>query len=270
MSPELLFWSGLAFKVVLTAGIVVTASVVVERSGPFVGAIIASLPTAAGAAYIILALEHPPPFIAQSAVGSIAANAAVGVFACAYALIARSRGFVPTLVISLAVWLAFAAILQRLDLGLIAAVLLNVAVYTATFIATRPLRAPVGESASLAPTRGDLAMRALTVGAFVAAVTTASHHIGSFASGMFAVFPVAMASFMAILHPRLGGLAAGRVLAHAQAPLFGLVLGFAAVHGLAERTGVWWAFAAGLAACIVWNFALWALRRAAGGAAPHG
>jgi hypothetical protein len=45
----------------LTAAIVVTASIAVERNGPFIGALIATLPTAAGAAYIILALEHPPP-----------------------------------------------------------------------------------------------------------------------------------------------------------------------------------------------------------------
>ena len=66
---------------VLTATIVVIISVVVERSGPFIGALIAALPTAAGAAYIILAFEHPPAFIAASAVGSAAAAAAVSIFA---------------------------------------------------------------------------------------------------------------------------------------------------------------------------------------------
>ena len=55
----------------MTAAIVVVASVAVERSGPFIGALIAALPTAAGAAYIILALEHTPAFIAASAVGSL-------------------------------------------------------------------------------------------------------------------------------------------------------------------------------------------------------
>ena len=42
----------------MTATIVVAASVLVERSGPFIGALIAALPTAAGAVYIILAIEH--------------------------------------------------------------------------------------------------------------------------------------------------------------------------------------------------------------------
>ena len=66
MSPLIVFLLDLTAKMALTATIVVIISVVVERSGPFVGALIAALPTAAGAAYIILAFEHPPAFIAAS------------------------------------------------------------------------------------------------------------------------------------------------------------------------------------------------------------
>ena len=68
------------------------ASVAAERSGPFLAALIAALPTAASAAYIILALEHPPAFIAAGAVGSMAANAAVAIFALTYAALAQRRG----------------------------------------------------------------------------------------------------------------------------------------------------------------------------------
>ena len=91
MLPDPLFWYGLALKMAMTATIVVVASVAVERSGPFIGALIAALPTAAGAAYIIMALEHPPAFIAASAVGSAAANAAVAIFALTYAALAQRR-----------------------------------------------------------------------------------------------------------------------------------------------------------------------------------
>jgi hypothetical protein len=66
MSPELLFWCELALKMAMTATIVVAASVAVEHTGAFLGALIATLPTAAGAAYIILAIEHPPAFVAAS------------------------------------------------------------------------------------------------------------------------------------------------------------------------------------------------------------
>ena len=82
---------GLLLKIAMTASIVVAASVVVERSGPFVGSLIAALPTAGGAAMIILALEHSPEFISRSAVGSLIANAACALFALSYAALAQKH-----------------------------------------------------------------------------------------------------------------------------------------------------------------------------------
>jgi len=85
------FLFGLLLKIAMAASIVVAASVIVERSGPFVGSLVAALPTAGGAAMIILALEHPPEFIAQSAIGSLIANAACAFFALTYAALAQRR-----------------------------------------------------------------------------------------------------------------------------------------------------------------------------------
>src|SRR6516162_6523002 len=82
---------------VMTAAVVVITSVAVERSGPFLGALIGALPTAAGAAYTILALEHPPAFIAASAIGSVAINGAVAIFAAIYAVLAQSHGLLVSL-----------------------------------------------------------------------------------------------------------------------------------------------------------------------------
>jgi uncharacterized membrane protein (GlpM family) len=89
MLADPFFWYGLALKVTMTASIVVVASVAAERSGPFIAALITALPTAASATYIILALEHPPAFIASGAVGSMVANAAVAVFALVYTVLAQ-------------------------------------------------------------------------------------------------------------------------------------------------------------------------------------
>src|ERR1700694_1778226 len=94
MSSDPIFWYGLALKMAMTATIVVAASVAAERSGPFIAALIAALPTAAGATYIILALEHPPAFIAATAIGSFGAGAAVSVFALVYAALAPRHGIV--------------------------------------------------------------------------------------------------------------------------------------------------------------------------------
>ena len=104
MPPDVLFWYELALKMALTAAIVVTASVAVERSGPFVGALIATLPTAAGAAYIILAIEHPPAFIAGSAIGTVAGNAVVALFALCYAALAQRHGVAICITAAAMVW----------------------------------------------------------------------------------------------------------------------------------------------------------------------
>lgn len=115
MSPELAFLFGLLLKIAMTATIVVAASVVVERSGPFVGALIASLPTAGGAAMIILAMEHPPAFIAQSAVGSMVSNAVCGIFALTYAVLAQRRSLAVSLGLALLVWFGCAALTRMVD-----------------------------------------------------------------------------------------------------------------------------------------------------------
>src|SRR5262249_2908006 len=109
--------------------------------------------------------------------------------------------------------------------------------------------------------RYDLPLRAAAVALVVAVVTTASHWIGSFSSAVFARFSIVMASFVVIMHPRAGGKAAAAVLSHAQPALVGLALGFLGVHSLAERIGVWWSLAIGLAITMAWSAALWVVRR---------
>jgi uncharacterized membrane protein (GlpM family) len=254
------FWLELALKTAMTATIVVVASVLVERSGPFIGALIAALPTAAGAVYIILAIDHPPEFIAASAVGSMVSNSAVALFALSYAMLAQRHGLIVSLSGAFAVWFACAGILRLIEWSAASALVFNAVVLSATSYAGSRFQTD-GRSAKAETSGRDIAWRAATVAVCVVIVTAASHRIGSFASGLFAVFPVAMGSFFIILHPRIGGPAAASVAAHVQAPLFGLVLGFLAVHLLAGSIGVWWSYGAGLAIGVAWNVLLWMLRQ---------
>jgi len=259
MSPEHLFLFELALKMVMTAAIVVIASVAVERSGPFIGALIAALPTAAGATYIILALEHPPDFIAASAIGSLAANLAVLAFSFSYAALAQRHGLVLCLTVATALWFAVAAALRLVDWTPLTASALNAAAFAFTIPLSWRYRTS-GPPPKVARKPFDLPSRALTAAVVVAIVTTASHKIGSFASGMFAVFPIVLGSFIVILHPRVGGQAAASVLAHAQIAFIGLCLGWLTVYFLAERLGSWPALTLGLCMCIAWQGALWMWR----------
>ncbi|HUD86221.1 MAG TPA: hypothetical protein VMR17_07185 [Xanthobacteraceae bacterium] len=260
MSPELLFWFGLALKMALTATVVVIVSITVERSGPFIGALIAALPTAASAAYIILAFEHPPDFIAASAVGSAAATAAVSIFAFTYTVLAQRHGLLLSVSVAIAVWFIGAAALRLVQWTPLTAAVLNIAVFGVTVPLSWRYRTS-GPPAKFLRAAYDVPLRALTAAVVVVAVTTASYSIGSFASGMFAVFPIVMCSSVVILHPRVGGVASASMFAHAQIALNGLWLGFLAMHYLVAPLGVWPAFGLGLAVCIAWSGLLWVVRR---------
>jgi hypothetical protein len=255
-----IFLIGLLLKIAMTASIVVAASVVVERSGPFVGSLIAALPTAGGAAMIILAWEHPPAFIAQSAVGSLVSNAMCAVFALTYAALAQRRSLVVSLGGAFLLWFGCAAASRLVDWSAASAVLLNAVVFPLAIFAGSRFRAE-GTIRRVTLSVSDLAWRAGVVTLCVIVVTGVSAAIGSFASGLFAFFPVALGSYFVILHPRIGGPATASVAAHVQAPLIGLGLSLLAVHLLAEPIGVWWSYAVGLSVGIGWNALLWGLRQ---------
>lgn len=260
MPPETLFWLGLALKIALTAGIVVTASFVVERTSPFIGALIAALPTGAAAAYIILAVEHPPAFIAQSAIASIAANAITALFMLVYAALARRHGLLVSLLPALAIWFVGALFIRWAGWTIWSALAFAAVVYALTIWASRSLRASDVAQASVKPRRFEVPLRTGIVALFVTIVTTASHQIGPFWSGVFAVFPIAMMSFMVILHTRVSGAVASRTIAHAQIPMVGFVLGFVVLHLTAVPLGVWWGLAADLAVCVAFNGLVWLAR----------
>jgi uncharacterized membrane protein (GlpM family) len=260
MLAEPMFWYGLVLKIAMTAGIVVAASIIVERSGPFIGALIASLPTAGGAALIILAVEHPPEFIATGMVGSLIANASCAVFALTYAALAQKRSLPVSLGVALLVWFIGVSIARFYPWTVVSAAVLDAVIFPLTIWASRPFRIE-GVKSKVQLTGRDLAWRAAVVTVVVIVVTTASHSIGSVASGIFAFFPVAMSSFFIILHRRLGGPAAASVAAHVQLPIVGLSIAFVAVHQLAVPLGIWWTYLVGLAICVGWNAVLWMRRQ---------
>jgi hypothetical protein len=142
----------------------------------------------------------------------------------------------------------------------VSAVLLNAVVYPIAIAASQRFRI-AGAVKRVEITGTDLAWRAGVVTLCVVLVTAASSSIGSYFSGTFAFFPVAMGSFFIILHPLVGGPAAASVAAHVLTPLIGLGLGLLAVHLLAVPIGVWWSYAIGLGIGILWNALLWALRQ---------
>ncbi len=59
---------------VVAAGFVITATVIAERAGAFIGSLIVTLPISTGPAGVFVALDHDADFVARAALTSVANN----------------------------------------------------------------------------------------------------------------------------------------------------------------------------------------------------
>ena len=125
MSPDLSFALILVIKMAVTAAFVLAATITAERAGPLVGGLVATLPIAAGPAYVFLALDHDAHFISQSAVASLAVNAVNTGFAVSYTLLAQKRSLVVSLGLTYVGWIVLALSANSLHWAVGPAVLVN-------------------------------------------------------------------------------------------------------------------------------------------------
>src|SRR5471032_1910518 len=236
MPPDLSFAIALIVKMTITAGFVLAATMTAERAGPLVGGLVSTLPIGAGPVYVFLALDHDAHFIAQSAVASLALNAANVILALVYALLAQKRSLAVSLPVAFAVWLVLAAAVHSIAWSFAAAAAVNIVVFSVGLWLARPLRhvrMPAFHAAWY-----ELAMRAVLVAILVGVVVTFSFQIGPGGSGILAVFPIVLLSIMFILHRRVGGRPAAAVLANAILGLVGFAIACSALHVAAEPFGV--------------------------------
>lgn len=221
MAAEFQFWFALVLKMAVTGLFVTLATVVAERLGPTVGALVATLPVSAGPVYVFLALDHDAAFISASAVASLALNAITAIYVTIYVLLAQRRTMWISVSLALAVWLPAALVLGSIQWTAWSAFILNLVVFTLCFFIVEPFTFVPMPSA----TRPwyDFVVRSGMVALLVAAVVMLSFRIGPTGSGVLAVFPVIYTSIMVILHHRVGGPATAAVLANAIPGLAGLV-----------------------------------------------
>src|SRR5690349_22343279 len=115
MSPELSFILSLALRMAIAAAFVVSASIITERSGPVMGALVATLPISAGPSYVFLALDHDAAFIAEGALASLPINAATIFLALTYAVLAQRFSAWVSAGAAIAAWLALATIIRHFE-----------------------------------------------------------------------------------------------------------------------------------------------------------
>jgi hypothetical protein len=268
MSADLQVLLPLVSKMAATALIVVIATVVAERAGALLGAMIATLPTSTGPAYVFLALDHGADFIAASALASFTANAANGLFALAYVWLAQQHGIVASAAGALAVWFVAALAVQAPAWTTGPAVIVVFPVLIACVVLAAPCR---HAKIPLARRRWyDVPARALMVASLVGFVVTTSERLGAAFTGLFSVFPVVLLSFVVILQPRLGGPATAAIIANALLGLVGFTAACLTIHLAVPLAGVWLGLSLALAVAVGFNLVVLLVGRSPLGRRPRG
>jgi hypothetical protein len=259
MSPDAWFWVALAIKMAVTAAFVVAATATAERAGAFIGALVATLPIAAGPAYLFVALDHDAAFIAASARASLAINAVTAVYALVYAATAQRRGLAVSLAAAFAVWTALAVLVQSIPWTLPWAILFNIVVIAPCVAIGRRFRdVPL----PLMTRRWyDIPLRAVMASLLVATVVGLSARVGPTVTGILAVFPIVLTSLMLILRPRIGGKASAAVLANTISGLAGFSCCLIALNVSVVPLGSAAGLSLALTVSIGANLLIWTARR---------
>jgi uncharacterized membrane protein len=254
-----MFWLALAIKMVVTAAFVVVATKTAERAGSLVGAMIATLPIAAGPSYFFLALEHDDAFIADGALASLVVNAVTAIFAIVYSGLAQKRGLVLSLGAALAAWFGMAALVRGLPWTTGGAVAFNVVIFIMCLLAANWL--PRVAMPPARPEWYDVPLRAGLVGLLVALVIGLSEKLGPTVTGTLAVFPIVLVSLILILHPRIGGRATASVMADTIFGLVGFSLCCLTARLLVPALGAPLGLSLALAMSVGANFGILTVRR---------
>src|ERR1700716_1321790 len=259
MTPDLAFILTLALRMAVTAAFVVSASVITERSGPVIGALVATLPISAGPSYVFLALDHDAAFIAEGAWRTLPINAATIFLGVTYVVLAQRRSAIVSCLSAVAVWIALAAIIRSVQWTLAGGLIVNAIAFAICIPLLRRFR---HVKMPLITRRWyDIPLRASLVSTLVATVVTLSGRVGPTVSGVIALIPLVFISMKLILHPRIGGPPTAALLANSLWGLIGFGGGIAVMHLAALRFGSAIALGLALATCVGWNLGVWWLRR---------
>ncbi|MBC9878813.1 hypothetical protein G8O24_15840 [Bradyrhizobium sp. INPA01-394B] len=267
MPLDLHFILFLLLRMAIAAAFVVSASVITERSGPVIGALVATLPVSAGPSYVFLAIDHDAAFIAQGALSSLPVNAATIFMALTYVVLAQRHDLAVSFGAAVAIWLAMASVIRLFDWTLAAGLAVNFIAFGICI----PLLAGYRHVKMPLVTRRwyDIPMRAVLVATLVAIVVSTSGWVGPRISGIIALYPVVFSSMMVILHPRIGGPPTAAVLANSDWGLLGFGMAIAVMHVAVVQFGSALGLCLALGTCIAWNLTLWAIGRRAMRKARH-
>jgi hypothetical protein len=190
----------LLLKLTLVPLLIYGVTLAGRRWGPAVAGWMSAFPIVAGPILLTLTLEQGASFAATAAEGTLTAVLAILVFTLAYAWAAVRHGMWGSMLRALAAYAVAVALLQLLELALLARfglVIAGLAVTPRLFPPTRTDASPKG-------TGSDLAWRMLAGAVLVLTVTYGATQFGPRLSGFFAMFPVMSTVLVGFSHVQSG------------------------------------------------------------------
>lgn len=255
--------AALAVRMSAVAVFIVVVALISERTGPFFGAMVASLPIYTGPVFVFLALDHPPAFLQRVATASVAAFAVIPVYLLIYGSLAHAgRSMLLSLTAGLGAWLACAVFVQIYEWSLPEAVLFAIPIFAASLLLAPRFMNAVPLKAS-PRSWVDLFVRVLLVTIVVGIVNASSPYVPVQLTGILSIMPIVMTSLIVVLHNRIGGPAAAALFAHSIGGLIGM---FAAITLVAATVVAWGpalSLSVALVICVSWNLMLIAAKRGA-------
>lgn len=252
---ESLLDPSLAVKLAATAALVVFATLIAEKVGAFIGAMIAALPLSAGPAYLFISMEHDAAFVAQSALTGLGINAMISPFLVVSAMLIHRFGIWVGLGVGFVFWASGSLAILHADLPFLAAIVLNLAAFPVSLYLSHPYL----DVRRTRATKGgllDVALRTTVVVAVAAAVIITGRLIGPEMAGFVAVIPIVWLSMSAVLYARAGRHTTASVLANGVGGMFGFCLALTALHLMAVQSGETAALLVALFICVCWNLGL--------------
>lgn len=244
-------------KMLLIALAVIASTSFAERAGPVIGGLVATLPISSAPIYFLLALDHSPAFIAESAISSFSGLVAAGLMLIAYIFLAQRANTVVSTLLSLAVWGTGTAVMIGLGVHPAFPIALAVLVFAGGSALVRRFG-----KVSLSSGQGswqDFAIRGIAVAIMVAAVEIAAAFAGPETTGIFASVPITFIAMMVIIQSRHGGPASAAVMAHALPGMVGVTGAFLLLHLCAVSMGNTASLLLALAVSVGWSIILLAL-----------
>jgi hypothetical protein len=259
-------WLPLVAKLLLTAAIVVAASATTERAGPFIGALVVTLPVTFWPAYLFIALDHDTAYVAASVVAGLMMHAVTAVLMLVYVLMAQRFSVLPSLAVAVGVWVLVGVTARSFEWSFPSAVVLNVVTYALALWGVRNYR-----HAPMPATQRrwyDVPVRVTLVVVLMGLILLASGLAGPVVTGFLAVFPISSCSAALILHPRIGGKATAAMVANGVRGMVGLAISFAALYLTVVPFGSAAALTLMLAIAVGWNLTTYLTRTRAKLAVP--